>query len=74
MTRKPYRLPSGLIEGSPEANAAELAESARLDALLGLTPPTPAERRAATRRALATSRAARGQRTALGIDLTGGAR
>lgn len=32
-------LPSGLVEGSPEADAAEAAASARLDAELGITPP-----------------------------------
>jgi hypothetical protein len=37
-TQEAVVLPSGLTEGSPEADAAEAAESARLDAELGVTP------------------------------------
>jgi len=34
-------LPSGLIEGSPEADAAEAAESAAFEAKYGTTPRRP---------------------------------
>lgn len=67
--RPARRLPSGLIEGSPEANAAEAAESARLDRELGITPPTAAERRAAAARSRRRDTAAALRR--VGIDLRG---
>lgn len=71
MPRTPRRLPSGLLEGSPAANAAEAAESARLDRELGLTPPTPQERAAAVRRGEAASRRARRSGYGIGLDLRG---
>jgi hypothetical protein len=47
VTRKPRTLPSGLIEGSAAANAAERAESEAFDRLHGTAP---------TRRELRTDR------------------
>lgn len=70
MARKPYRLPSGLIEGSPEANAAELAESARLDALLGLAPKSKAQQRRLDARA--RNRDVAPALARVGINLAGG--
>lgn len=71
MPRKPAAriLPSGLREDSPEADAAERAESEAFDRAHGLTPRTPAERaalvREGERRSRALHRSLRGQ----GIDL-----
>lgn len=63
------RLPSGLIEGSPEANAAEHAESERLDRELGIPPLTVADRRRIA--AESRRRDIAGTLRRIGIDLRG---